>query len=133
MLRRLFKGLSLMEVMIALGLLGTVLVFVFTTLIGGLEMQKRAELVEQGSSLARRQLEALKSMPFGVVEGDFKGREGTATVDGFPPPPYPSAVQGREMWLDVRVVAQDERLWYVRISVYSEDRRMTSIESFLKR
>ncbi len=126
-------GLTLMEVIFALGMISTVLVIVFTVLIGGLRMQERAELVEQGSSLIREQLEEIKAHPFSIQEGHFDGRAGDPTVNGFPPPPYPSGERGRELWLEIQVEAHDERIWYVRVTAMSEDQQMTSIETMLAR
>lgn len=125
---------SLLEIMLTLGLLSIVFVIVFTVLIGGLQMQTRAESVEVASSIAREMLERIKTLPFSVSEGSFDGRVPTPTTTlDFPPAPYPAVERGTLYYVKVDVVARDERLWHVTVSVSTADRLMTSVESFLRR
>ncbi|MFA7481870.1 MAG: type II secretion system protein [Vulcanimicrobiota bacterium] len=125
---------SLLEIMLTLGLLSIVFVIVFTVLIGGLQMQTRAESVEVASSIAREMLERIKTLPFSVSEGSYDGRvPNPPTALDFPPAPYPAVERGALYYVKVDVVARDERLWQVSVSVSTADRLMTSVESFLRR
>lgn len=123
-----------MEVILSLGLFAMVIVALFTVLIGGIGMQKKAEILELASSVARQQVEAMKSDLGQIVEGVYDGRIPTpATGAGFPPAPYPKVVQGREFWTLVEVSAFDSRLWSIRVRVFSSAGEETSMETLLKR
>lgn len=120
--------------MLALGLLSIVLVLVFTVLAGGLQMQGRAESVEMASSVAREQLERIKTHPFAIVAGTFDGQvPDPVTSGGFPPSPYPSVQRGSEYFLKVEVQPVDQRLWHIAVTVSTRDREVTSMESLLRR
>ena len=126
-------GISLLEIMLCIGLLAILMVFVFSVIIGGLQMQTRAESVEQASSVAREQIENLKARPFETVEGTFDGKAGSPALNGFPPPPYPSVTRGADYFIRVEVAAVDERVWYCKVTVESRDHKMTTMETHLKR
>lgn len=132
-MRRRAPAISLIEIMLCIGLLAVLMVFVFSVIVGGLQMQTRAESVEQASSVAREQIESIKARPFEIIEGSFDGKAGSPALDGFPPPPYPSVIRGAEYFLSVDVVAVDERVWYCKVAVETSDRRMTTMETYLKR
>jgi type II secretory pathway pseudopilin PulG len=122
-----------MEVILCLGLFAIVIVALFTVILGGLRMQTKAEVVELASSVARQQIEAIKNDPMAVVEGLYDGRIPTAPVEEFPPPPYPTVERGRDFWTLVEVSPSDNRLWYVRVRVFSSEGEETSMETLLKR
>jgi hypothetical protein len=123
-----------MEVILCLGLFAVVVVVLFSVIGGGISMQRKAEVVELASSVARQQIEGIKSEPGKVVEGVFDGRTPTApTAQGFPPEPYPKVQRGRDFWTLVEVSASDDRLWYLRVRVFSDDGELTAMETLLKR
>ncbi len=127
-------GLTLMEVVLCLGLFAIVIVALFTVISGGIGMQRKAEVIELASSVARQQIEALKAEPAIIEEGTFDGRlPDPATSTGFPPAPYPTVHRGRDFWPLVEVQSRDERLWYVRVRIFTSEGEATSMETFLKR
>lgn len=106
------RGLTLAEVLMAAGLLATVLILLVGVFLGGLRLMQRSEVHTGATSIAREVLEviedkggfgALPDTDIGIGQGVvFNGANPDPAIDGFPPLPYPKAERdGREFLIRV--------------------------------
>lgn len=121
-------GLTLAEVLMAVGILAMVLIFVIGVFIGGLNLMERSEVHTDASSIGRELLETIEDEGgFAALPSDdviFDGKVPTPRVDGFPPEPYPVAQRGREYTIRVEVrkpPGGERRLGAVLVTVSWDD------------
>lgn len=91
----------------AIGLLTVVLLLVMGVFTGGLRLMSRSEQRTQATQMAQGVLESIADQggfhAFPTTNSTFRGKVPDATVNGFPPPPYPGndnlvvEVQTREL------------------------------------
>lgn len=87
------RGLSLIEVILALGLLPVLVLSLFFLFTRGLKLQRQADDLTRASEVGRRMLEATRTFPYAniPVNTSFDGRNGQPRdANGFPPVPYPA-------------------------------------------
>lgn len=113
------RGLSLAELILALGLFVTAALLVFSLLFSSLKMNRQGEQITEGTQLARQLLETVKQKGYSqIAVGTYDGRLGTPVdaATGFPPAPYPTRgryqfqVQARQVTVGV-VSVQVEVYW----------------------
>lgn len=87
------RGLTLIEVMLATGLLATAILGLMAVFFhqGRAVDQSNSQIVAVG--LARAEMEAIRAQGAIPAGATFDGRRPDAPVAGFPPPPYPTARQ----------------------------------------
>jgi type II secretory pathway pseudopilin PulG len=126
---------SLLETLLAVGLLALVVVAVLTLMSGGLRLLSQSESVEEANSLAREQVEAIKARIYSPVVGTFDGRIPTAKSNNFPPSPYPYPVgtRSRPYAIQVTVYDLDERLLSVQVDVFSRKARLSGLSTLIKK
>ena len=97
MVRR--RGTSLLEVLLGLGIIGTIAVGFLTAISSGLSGAAVVKTVYTAEGLARTQMEDIKSLPYddtgsylltGSTSGDFTV---SITVTDVSPPEYPNTLQ----------------------------------------
>jgi prepilin-type N-terminal cleavage/methylation domain-containing protein len=133
MLLRLTKGFSLLEVLFGVSLVSIVLVALTTVMIGGLRMMQKSEQLEVGTELAREELEQIKTYLYSPIDGVFDGNVPTPTTQGFPPAPYPSAHRTLDYKFVVRVSSLDERLRRVDVEVQSDNKKLVTLSSVIRK
>jgi hypothetical protein len=119
--------------MMVLGLLAIVMTGLFILMAHSLFALSHAEQHQQAVSAGRYLIESMKERDVSFQIGVFDGRIPTDTIDGFPPPPYPSVVHGREYWFVVETTEVSDRLLGMVVKVVDEDRVVTQIETVLKK
>lgn len=94
-------GLTLLEVLVASGMLVTVLIMLIGVFVGGLHLMQRSEVYTDASSIAREVMETIddeggfSALP--LESRAFNGANPDPREDGFPPEPYPKTDRsGRE-------------------------------------
>ena len=87
------SGLTLAEVIIAVGLIGFVTLGLIGTIVGGLKLMSRSETRTAASNLGAGVIEAISdnggfhSIPDSILT--FDGKTPDPQIDEFPPAPYP--------------------------------------------
>ena len=117
-----YKGLTLAEILIAVGLLTMVLVLLVGVFIGGLQLMQRSEVHTAASSIGREVMETIEDegglacIPLHSTA--FNGANPDASVDGFPPAPYPRVSRaGREFVVRVETHSLSARMAAVLVTV----------------
>lgn len=136
-------GLTLLEVMVAIGLLAVATLSLLTVFVGGLRMMQRSNEMAAANGVAKSTLEAidrdfrafgLASLDAGVYIYDGRTPDPTTATgtNTFPPAPYPSVVVGDQRYFVV-VEGRPEgtRLRRVRVSVYWNDNHPLKLETLL--
>lgn len=129
------RGVTLIEVMLALAILMVALLALATLFGASLRLQEGSDTVVQASEVGRDLMEAIKE------NGHAGAPAGTAVFDGrtndppdaggFPPAPYPTAVvDGRSYPVRVTVAPQGSQLKSVEVEVFWEGGRLT-FQSYL--
>lgn len=120
--RRARKGLTLAEILMAVGLLSMVLILLVGVFIGGLQLMQSSEVHTAASSIGREVMETIEDeggfacLP--LDSSSFNGANPDATVDGFPPEPYPTASRGgRDFVLRVETQNLSARMTAVLVTV----------------
>ena len=132
-------GYSLLEVMVALGLLGVIALACVLTLSGSLRLTAQNREALQATQVAQQLLEKTQqgnTLPAGSSR--FDGRQSTpsAPVAGFPPDPYPSVnIAGQNYLLEVvsEPVAGTPELYSVMVYVYWNPDHKIQLQTFVHR
>lgn len=127
------SGVNLLEVMLALALLGLLAVSLILILTGGLRLLSFSERADVANSLAKEMVERIAEREVEPFEGVYDGRLPTEQIYGFPPRPYPSKSVGNEYRFLVKLVSQDERLWHLKVEVYDGGHRAANLEYLLRK
>ena len=140
-------GYSVMEALVAVGLLAVAALALLTVFIGGLKMMQRSNEMAAANDVARSVLEAIKRdyalyddplFPVGAYK--FDGRVPDDKFDDdplvdpppFPPDPYPAVkVNGTEYKVVVSGNEEASRLKRVKVEVYWNDNRPISLETLI--
>ncbi len=132
MARRL-AGLSLLEVVIALGLLGVALLSILAVFVSGLRLQSQAEQVTEATQLARELLEEIKASPASVPNsGQFDGRIPDPRSGAFPPDPYPGVTtSGGEFRLVVELSEKSPELLSVTVEVWWGEGQKVTLQTYV--
>lgn len=102
---------SLMEVILAIGLLGVALLSLVALFSSGMRLKTRLTQVTVATELARTTLERTKSLGYAALPANGSYFDGTfftpQTASGFPPSPYPAQIiNSREYVVHVWVVEE---------------------------
>lgn len=130
------KGLTLAEVIVALGILTAAVLAIIAGFIGALELNARSLEMAVATQVARDFLERVKEQGYEVVpEGtfEFDGRANQPpNAQGFPPAPYPSIVENeRTHFLKVKVDTKGASLKVVVVEVEWTEKRRVTLETYL--
>ncbi len=116
------RGSSLAEVLLAAGILTTVLLLLVGVFIGGLNLMERSEVYTTASNVAREVFETLQdeggfaALP--LEPSEFDGSRPDPRVDRFPPEPYPVATRnGREFTISLETLHPSSRMTAVLVTV----------------
>lgn len=128
------SGYSVLEALVAMGLLAVAALALLTVFIGGLKMMQRSNEMAAANDVARTVLEAIKrdyalhsDLLFPSGEYKFDGRLPDPPLDDdlidppppFPPQPYPSSkINGIDYAVVVSGKPEAPRLSRVRVEVY---------------
>ncbi|CAM9987568.1 unnamed protein product [Phaeothamnion confervicola] len=112
-------GLSLLEVMLAIALMGVVVVGILVVMGGGLRLMNQAGDVTRARELATQEMENIRQSAYAYSPDgtNFDARSGTAAVGGYPPAPYNPA-PGETYKLAVAVQRVNPTLRSIRVDVY---------------
>jgi Tfp pilus assembly protein PilV len=125
------RGLSLLEVIIALGLIPVLVLSLFFLFSRSLRLQRQADDVTRASELARRELEALRVLDYARIPVPVQFSGQAANTDGFPPPPYPRTTLDGQVY-EVRVdTAAENGGKAVRVQVSWPGEHRVSLETRL--
>lgn len=130
------SGVSLVEVLFAVGLLTVVLAALTTVFLGGLRLLRQAQEVATASSLARQEMEKIKERDYTGFPSTavvYDGRAGDAPSGGFPPAPYPRQDLGKQYFLVVRSNPIDDKLQKVAVEIHWDVSKVQSLETILHR
>lgn len=101
------RGMSLMEVVLAVGLAALTLLLLIGVITGGTRLMARSSSIATSTEVARQFLEVARRNGHGKLPESprvFDGRTPDAAVGDFPPAPYPQAeVGGRRYPLRISV------------------------------
>ena len=137
------RALTLLESIIAIGLLALATLSLLTVIVGGMKLMQRSNEMAAANDVAKSVLEAVKR-DF-RVEGMDALPPAAYTFDGripddaddtgpntFPPSPYPSIIVGGRQY-SVVVEGQNEgpRVRRVKVSVYWDDDTPVVLETLL--
>ena len=126
-------GFSLLEVLLVLGLMALLLITLFGLLTRSLLSMSHSEQSQQAMSIAREQIEQIKSRRVPFQLGQFDGRAADAKVSGFPPAPYPGKIQGASYTILVDSRALSDRLLHLRVEVQGQDGIKREVTTVLTR
>lgn len=130
MLRR---GLTLMEILIALGLVAFALLTMVGVCIRGTHLMTRGERITIATDVGREVLESLKQQGYAALpaaDSLFDGRvPDPADASGFPGPPYPSS---RSCNLVIRTEKLDTELKSVTVTVYYDGTSHVEFQTYLR-
>lgn len=106
--RSLKRGVSLVELILALAIVAIAIIALVTLFISGLKLLSRSADVQRSSEIARETVEAIVDMGHALAPSaaaTFDGRNNDPQdANGFPPPPYPAAtVEGKVYPISVSV------------------------------
>ncbi|MBI3924632.1 MAG: hypothetical protein HY319_03755 [Armatimonadetes bacterium] len=109
---RLRQGVTLMEILIAIGIVAIAILALVAVFISGTKLVAQSQEVATGTQVARAELERIRDSGYDRVPDTdltFDGRIPDATVSGFPPLPYPSSPEGYQV-----VVTVSQRGYYLK-------------------
>lgn len=127
-----FRGLSLLEVMLALGLVSTAVLAIMSVYTMGLRQSAKAEKVVKATEMAREVLENTAALGFDKLPDTdrvFDGRVDAPQLNGFPPAPYP-ARDGLEAYVIVDQLGPELRS--VCVKVYFEKEHSVVFQTYYK-
>lgn len=129
------RGMNLLEIMLALSLLGLLAVSLILILTGGLRLLSFSERTDVAASLAKEMVERIVEREVEPFEGVYDGRPPTPTeqIYGFPPSPYPARTVGNDYRFVVSVASRDERIWHLKVEVYDGVHRASNLEYLLRK
>ncbi len=90
--RKAKRGVSLIEVMLALGLITTAALAIMSVYAMGLQQSVKAEKVLKATEIAREVMENVRELGYDEIPDTdtvFDARKGDSAVGSFPPSPYP--------------------------------------------
>jgi type II secretory pathway pseudopilin PulG len=122
------RGLSLLEILVAFSCIAVAAIALASVFVSGLRLMTKSSEYRRATEVAREQVESVRELGYAAVpSGDFEfdGRRGDPPVDGFPPPPYPTAsvgsapvhllvrtgAQGTLKMLEVEAFSDGARVW----------------------
>jgi type II secretory pathway pseudopilin PulG len=126
------RGVSLIEIMLALGLVATAVLAIISVYTMGLRQSVKAEKVLLATEMAREILESVRELSFDQIpDADvvFDSRNNDPAVNDFPPAPYPSrdALQA-----EVLVDQVAPQLKSVCVKVYYDVGQSVSFQTYFK-
>lgn len=124
------RGLTLIEVMIAMVVLVIAILGLTSTFVSGLKISQSSVNLTGATNVARELLETVKKRGYAATTvGEFDGRvpEPSHAGSGFPPAPYPQTlVDGQQYVLLVRCREASPTLRSVEVDVYwAQDSKAT--------
>lgn len=131
------KGLSLAELVLAVGLLAGVLILMVSVMGNGLRWQANSRGYSLAYSAGRDLLERIREGGASVLPAPqiFDGRIGQASVGAppFPPAPYPKVVTDHETFsYVVKVSLVQPGLFSVQVDTYWDNQRKVSLETYVR-
>ena len=138
-----FRGLTLMEVMLSIGLLSVAALSLLTVFISGLKLMQRSNDMAAANDLAQSTLEAIKrdfrtngmtALPAGayLYDGRVPDPIEVSGPNDFPPTPYPGlTVNDQDYQIVVEGRDEGSRLRRVSVSVYWADNPPLRLETIL--
>lgn len=130
------RGLTVTEVVIALGILAVAILAIVAAFLGALELNSRSLEMSVATQVGRDFLEQAKENGYDKVpEGTFTyqgANNDPPTADGFPPAPYPRVqANGRDYTLLVRVSTKGATLKVVAVEVSWGKQGRVILETYL--
>ncbi|MBI3924008.1 MAG: hypothetical protein HY319_00555 [Armatimonadetes bacterium] len=132
------RGLTLLEIMIALGITSFTLLTMIGVYASGLHLMARSKGITTGTELGREVLEMAREQGFTSVPAEevtYDGRvpdPGHAFL-GFPPEPYPAAtVDGKTYPMVVKVSPVSDQLKSITVQVYYDGGSKVTLQTLLK-
>lgn len=120
MARSVTKGYSLLEIILAVGLLSFAVLTMIGVYASGFKLLANGRDLTAATDVARAQLTALQEMRFSELPaGTYDGRAAGAVPTDFPPAPWPKmSTNGREFAILVGVKARSADLKELTVRVY---------------
>ncbi len=119
------RALSLMEVILAIGILAVAVLALIQVFVSGLKLSARSLKVALATEVGREFMEVVRKRGHAMVApGTYLGDVPTPpdATTGFPPPPYPVATMNqRDFVLVVRAAAVTPDVVSVQVDVYAAD------------
>jgi type II secretory pathway pseudopilin PulG len=139
------RALTLLEAIIAIGLLALATLSLLTVIVGGMKLMQRSNEMAAANDVAKSTLEAVKrdfrlhkmdSLPPAVYKFDGRVPDDAVdmgpTLNTFPPAPYPDiTVGGRQYFVVVEGLNEGTRVRRVKVSVYWDDDTPVVLETLL--
>jgi type II secretory pathway pseudopilin PulG len=141
--RRSQRALTLLEAIVAIGLLALATLSLLTVIVGGMKLMARSNEMAAANDVAKSTLEAIKrdfklhemdALPPGVYtfDGRISDPADSTGPNTFPPAPYPSVtVSGIQYNLVVEGLNEGTRIRRVKVSVYWDDDTPLVLETLL--
>lgn len=124
------RGYSLLEVLIALSILGTAALALFAIAAYGLRYRTQGQERVIATGIATELMERIRVDGYLRIpmDGHFDGRVPQPAVGGFPPLPYPAPAQDQDFKIEVQTSQAAPHLRRVQITVHSS-KAITRLES----
>ena len=131
------RGLSLAELLLAVGFLAAILIMMVAVMGNGLRWQANSRSYSLAYSAGRDLLERIREAGAAQLPAPqvFDGRIGQAAVGtpAFPPAPYPALKTDHETFSYVVTVAQVQPgLSSVKVETYWDSRHKVTLETYLR-
>jgi type II secretory pathway pseudopilin PulG len=129
------RGLSVLEMMLALGILAAAVLGLVLLFGSGLQLQRQSADVTRATEVGRTFLETLRSqggkaMPTAHARFDGRINQVSDPSTGFPPAPYPSLdVDGRTYRLVVELAVHSASRKSVKVEVYWDQNSRVVLET----
>ena len=138
------KGLTLSEIIVALGLITTAALALIAAFLGGYRMMTQSTNLSMATEVGRELLETIKSNGYeSTMTGDFDGRipdpatvvpvvAGVPPYPDFPPAPYPTGVRdGQEYRIELLSTQHSDTTRLLRVLVHWGEGHHTSLATII--
>lgn len=128
------QGLSLLELIIAIGVLSFALLTMMGVYLSGIRLSTRGEQITVATEVARRLMERVDEAGYAYIPEanvTYDGRLGHPrdAATGFPPPPYPSEENYRLVVLTEKF---DDHVKAVTTAVYYDDTSHVLLQTYFR-
>ena len=126
------RGLSLIEVLVAMGLVASAVLALVSVYLGGIKLSRKSEKILLATETAKAMLEVVREKGFDAIPAEtkiFRGQENDPrTEQGFPPDPYPA--EG-DFFITVETRERESNLRSVTVKVIYDGKSSVSLQTYV--